>query len=1105
MGSAFEHDPAADPAAVIVSGDARFTVLSPRVVRMEWAPQGAFENRASLTFLNRRLPVPPFEVRRAHGRLEIRTDALTLRYIEDTGAFDRDNLAVEFTVRGESRVWTPGMTPTGNLGGTWRTLDDISGVSPLAPGLLSRDGWALVDDSHRPLLEDACGAGILPPWAVPRGVDGALDWTLFTSDGDYAQTLRDFTALAGAIPLPPRYVFGAWWSRYWPYTDRELVRLVGEFREHDVPIDVLVIDMDWHLDGWTGYTWNPRYFPLPERFLGWARSEGLRVTLNLHPHEGVGRHERAFEQMCDAVGIDPEESDLVPFEPADPAFMKAYFEVLLHPLERQGVDFWWIDWQQGDKTRIPGLDPLFWLNHLHWTDVRTNPARRPLRPLILSRWGGLGSHRYPIGFSGDTFSDWPSLAWQPCFTATAGNVGFAWWSHDIGGHQPGPVEPELYARWIQFGALSPVLRTHAGRHRQAERRIWAFDEQTFRVCREAWRLRYALLPYIYTMARKAHDESLPLVRPLYYEWPDHEAAYRHCGQYLFGDDLLVAPAVAPGNPASGTASVRVWLPPGRWRHWFTGRVYDGPREAYVATPLEHIPLFVRDGAAIPLAPPARNTHERPLDPLILEVFPAAETAVHVSRLYEDDGLTDGYLDGHCAWTPIRCETGPAACRVEIGPTEGTFDGQPAQRGYELRIRDVLPPAQVLVDGKPISGGLESAGGPAAGWSYDGDTLTLVVRVPPRDIRIATTVDVTLADDEESAALLRSGLREELAVLRDIRRQMGESTPGGIRLMTEIGRELEEAGAAPAVDISAGQNVVPEILACKLPDPTRRQALTRLFEVFAAIHADVAEDGAVHVRADLGCGKQPAWAYELDVRAALGLPPGVEVVEEPAGERDEAGRPVIAALAQFRPAAVPQTGWLRAELTVEVDAAEFTIPAARVIFPSIQGWWLAGPFEPRDAGRLNLAIASLDKVNPDETYDGKGGEIVGWRQVVREIAPGDDISSEFVVDLEKVFGEAPGGRIAYALTHLVAPREMSVRLALGSADGVVVWVNGREYHRNLVARPYASRQDVCTVPLREGVNTLVLRIEQQRGPWAFGVHVETPDGRPETEVEIRLTP
>ena len=210
-----------------------------------------------------------------------------------------------------------------------------------------------------------------------------------------------------------------------------------------------------------------------------------------------------------------------------------------------GVDFWWMDWQQGQKTALPGLDPLPWINHLHWRDMATNPERAGRRPLIFSRFGGIGAGRYCIGFSGDTHSVWESLQFQPYFTATAANVLYGYWSHDIGGHMPGEIDPELYTRWLQFGIFSPVVRTHTTKNPKAERRVWGYPDPYGKIMAEALRLRYEMVPYIYSEARAAYDTGLSLCRPLYYDWPEHDEAYRARDQYLFGRELLVAPVLQP--------------------------------------------------------------------------------------------------------------------------------------------------------------------------------------------------------------------------------------------------------------------------------------------------------------------------------------------------------------------------------------------------------------------------------------------------------------------------------------------------------------------------------------------------------------------------------
>ena len=185
----------------------------------------------------------------------------------------------------------------------------------------------------------------------------------------------------------------------------------------------------------------------------------------------------------------------------------------------------------GTEHEAAGREPTLWLNYLHFTDQE----REGKRPLLFHRWGGLGNHRYQIGFSGDTISVWPSLAFQPWFTATAANVGYAYWSHDIGGHMPGVVDPELYTRWVEFGAFSPVLRTHTTKNPDSERRIWAYPEPYSSILRTTFQLRYQMEPYVYTEARRTYDTGVAFLHPLYYDWPEADEAYSSKGEYVFGE------------------------------------------------------------------------------------------------------------------------------------------------------------------------------------------------------------------------------------------------------------------------------------------------------------------------------------------------------------------------------------------------------------------------------------------------------------------------------------------------------------------------------------------------------------------------------------------
>ncbi|MFN2283560.1 MAG: TIM-barrel domain-containing protein, partial [Anaerolineae bacterium] len=675
----FRGQPVAHPNAIVTRGNARFTVLTPRLIRLEWSETGVFEDRCTYAFPTRYTDSPPaFTTCEDNGALTIDTGALTLRYapfVESAGGFTAGNLSITFLLNGEPVTWTPGMANPQNLRGTRRTLDECEGDAALDEGLLSRAGWTLFDDSKNVIFDD-------DGWVGPRPEFALQDWYFFGYGHDYKAALTEYTRFGGDIPLIPRYILGGWWSRYWAYSEQDLRDLVAEFEEHNVPLDVFVIDMDWHTpDGWTGYTWNRELFPDPPAFLAWLHKKGLRVTLNLHPADGVHPHEEVYPQFAKALGIDPKSGDPVPFRIADKNYVRHYFEMIHHPMEDAaagdgGVDFWWMDWQQGEISEVKGLDPLPWINHLHFNDIK----RKGVRPMLYSRWGGLGNHRYYIGFSGDTYVRWTALQFQPYLTAAAANVAYGWWSHDIGGHMGGATDPELYARWVQFGALSPVLRLHATKDPRTERRPWAYPEPYGTAAMDAFRWRYRLIPYLYTMARVTSDKSLALCRPMYYESPEADDAYVARFQYYLGDQMIAAPIVTPTDPQTGLASVDVWIPEGMWIDYQTLETFIGPRWVRLTGDINRVPMLMKAGAILPLAPAfipqpephlaSGTTDAQPHDELELAVFPGSGTF----RLYEDDGLTEAYLRGQYEWTAIETQQpDPHTWTVTIAPVEGDCD------------------------------------------------------------------------------------------------------------------------------------------------------------------------------------------------------------------------------------------------------------------------------------------------------------------------------------------------------------------------------------------------------------------------------------------------
>jgi alpha-glucosidase (family GH31 glycosyl hydrolase) len=762
------YDPVADPRAVVTTAHARFTILTPQLIRMEWAADAKFEDHASLVFLNRRLPLPEFTHESAPdgGPTVIQTSALKLVYNpgNSDGKFGADNLTITFSLDGKEMVWKPGMADTGNLLGTTRTLDRVQGSDvQLEPGLISRDGWTIVDDSTRQLFDSddfsfTAGERSPWPWVTARPAGEREDWYFFGYGHDYKRALYDYTRVAGKIPLPPRFAFGAWWSRYWAYTDQQFNQLIRGFHQHDTPLDVLVIDIDWHptfnevagnhkqdasghLLGWTGYSWNKLLFPDPDQFLKGIHQQGLKATLNIHPASGVQPWEDHYPELARAMGIDPASKQYVPYDITGKKFATNYLNDIIHPLEQQGINFFWLDWQQEDTTSIAGLNPTWWINYVFFTDQQ----RQGKRALLFHRWGGLGNHRYQIGFSGDTISVWDSLAFQPYFTATAANVGYAYWSHDIGGHMPGAIEPELYLRWIQWGSFSPILRTHTTKNPDAERRIWAYPEPYADLMRESFARRYALQPYIYTEARKTYDTGLALLHPLYYDWPDATEAYAAKNEYMFGDSILADPVTQPVAKDSQLAKLAVWLPPGEWFERDSGANFHGPITVEREFSISQIPLYVKGGSIIPMQPPMSYTGEKPVDPLILTVFPLQNGQTSKYRLYDDAGDTPGYQHEEFAWTPIQADLNAdgAILTLTVAPTAGRYAGMSNERAYEFRLPGNWPPTSVTVNGEPLP---YSSTADKPGWRFEGNTLTTVITT--RRFSTGETVTVKLRTDPQ---------------------------------------------------------------------------------------------------------------------------------------------------------------------------------------------------------------------------------------------------------------------------------------------------------------------------------------------------------------------
>ncbi len=734
----------------------RITVIDEGTLRLEYAPDGKFIDKKSFLAVVREYDFNKYQVRENAKTVTLQTDKLKLVYRKGEGGFTAQNLRITSTAKkGTTFDWHPGMKQKGNLKGTYRTLDGYNGENlryendrpmPIEDGILATDGWTLLDDSKGFLFNGDKDWD----WVEERkAADGAQDWYFMGYGHDYKAALKSYTRFAGRVPLPPRYAFGYWWSRYWSYSDQDFRNLVRWFQESDIPLDVLVIDMDWHPiseeagGGWTGWDWNENLFPDYRQFLQYLDEQGINATMNLHPADGVRPFEKKYQEFAKRIG--GTDGKAVEWLGSDKRMVKALFETYLHPYMNEGVDFWWLDWQQwlNDK-RVEGLSNTWWCNYLFFTDMEKQHTKRPM---LYHRWGGLGNHRYQVGFSGDSYITWESLRFLPYFNSTASNVLYGYWSHDIGGHQSlkygTPVPTELYTRSMQMGQYLPILRTHSTKDPALNKEPWAFDHVTMGRLKRVIDGRYALVPYIYTMAREDYETGISLCRPMYYDYPEQKEAYDYRNQYMFGDKMMIAPITDPVNPEDGLVRMKVWLPEGEWIEYETGTLLKGGQTVERAFTLDEYPIYVKAGSIIPYYGKLKNLSGNE-QPITVRVFPGAGQGQF--EMYEDNGNDCDYAT-QFATTNLSYKREGNRLIVRIAPRQGNYPQMPAKRRFHLALPCALAPQSIKTDGKTIP------------FTYDGYALETQADLGLINCASGATIEVEYANGDFA---LTNGLKARLA-------------------------------------------------------------------------------------------------------------------------------------------------------------------------------------------------------------------------------------------------------------------------------------------------------------------------------------------------------
>ncbi|HVN47757.1 MAG TPA: TIM-barrel domain-containing protein [Bacteroidota bacterium] len=713
------------------------------MIRIQKNQTHEISDTADLGIVNWQFPKTSFMVTETDRAYRITTDSLVVTYVPRLNLVE-GGISVSYR---NFRLNMLAEKDTVNLGGVVDALDNCKGnlhyheqndvgsacePHPIPDGILSQRGFTVLKHTVDTLYLYNEGE----VWN---------DLVVLGYGTNYKQAFADFYQLAGKIPMLPKWALGFIYSRWKDYDENDYRKIVARFRKEQIPLDAIILDMCWHIDYWYGFRYDSTHFSNMRAFHAWTDSVHLKTGFNHHAG-ALYYKDPLVHEFCVNAGINydsaltaglPWEPDkkIIRYDPTNRKQFSTFYEIYLAHLMKDGLDFHWVD----GESSIYSSD----LYQQYTTDFTGK------RAVVMNRLhkNVLCNHRYPFGFSGDTYVSWETMAYSLEANIKGGNGG-VYWSHDIGGYMPQgptgyPPSAEIFARWLQLGAVSPIFRVHAkkdlywtppclpGSFDQGSRLPWEWGDTVLSSARISIQLRSKLMPYIYTMVRLAHETGLPLCRGLYIDYPSSAQAYRY-DEFMFGDNMLAAPILSSSQSSTkGLTERTLWLPDGDWYDYFTQTKYAGNQKITVKKSLFEFPLFVKAGSIIPMASYAEYS-TAPLDTLVLLVYTSEKSGKNIFRLYEDDGESFAFQNGRYRWTEIRCEyQNNAVQKITIQKPEGMFPQSIDKRAYKICIIGAIKPTHVIVNGKKLSS-----------WTWDSIKKSIYITVP------TSRVDENLVIEED---------------------------------------------------------------------------------------------------------------------------------------------------------------------------------------------------------------------------------------------------------------------------------------------------------------------------------------------------------------------
>ena len=664
-----------DDNMVIKGSKFRISILTERLVRLEYSPEGIFNDYETVNIRNRKFPVPEFTKQEDDNLLRIETPYFALTYLKNA-SFSSRTLTAK---KDDSTIWYYGQKEVRNLGGTIMSLDNNK--INLSKGLFSIDGIATLDDSRSLCFDE--GSNVLNN---PVKKD-YVDLYLFIYDKDFGMCLMDYFKLTGMPPMIPRYALGNWWSREYDYKEADVLELIDKFNRHNIPLSVFMLDNGWSkIDSKypnikNSFSFNRDYYPNPIEFIKKVHEKGLKIGVKVNPQYGFYPMEDYFEMASKYLPVN--KNGFIDFNPYDMKNIDLLLKIFIHPLNQSGIDIIWNDYYDLDINKMHMMN-----YYLHKDKEGDN-----IRDIVLSRNSTFASHLFNIMYSGRNQISWETLKLLPKINLTASNMGASFYSHDVGGSVGGIEDSDLYIRGVQLGVFSPILRFNVQKGEYFKRAPWKWDVVTESIASDYLRLRHKLIPYIYSEAYKYHKEGKVLIQPFYYYRLSAYDDETYVNQYYFGSSFMISPIINPMDEIINRTIQKFYMPEGVWYDFKTGKRFLGNHKYIAFYPISDYPIFVKQGSIIPMAGEDSLMGYNNPENMEIHVFPGESNTYH---LYEDDGETFNYLNGEYCITEFDYNYRKSNYTLIIRAIEGDTNIIPKKRNYKIRFRNTKKSDNVVV-------------------------------------------------------------------------------------------------------------------------------------------------------------------------------------------------------------------------------------------------------------------------------------------------------------------------------------------------------------------------------------------------------------------------